>query len=273
MVLEINMSDYPLRVLSLGAGVQSTTLFYMMLKGELPKPDHILFSDTGWEPEAVYKHVEDLRAMAQKAGIPFHTVSAGNIKDDFLESQKNFMPLYLKSGNKRAGMIHRQCTDRYKLRPLLKKTRELAGLKPRQRCKDLRVITIMGISWDESQRMRDSEFSWIQNEYPLVDLKMTRQNCIEWCEKNGFKKPPRSACLGCPFKKDTEWIELKKNEKEWKDAVAFDHALRTTSKPRFLEHEAYLHRSIIPLDQVKLKSDTNEQTSLFDQECVGMCGV
>lgn len=42
---------YPKRVLSLGAGVQSTAVLLMMIHGEIPKADHVIFSDTGWEPE------------------------------------------------------------------------------------------------------------------------------------------------------------------------------------------------------------------------------
>ena len=41
------MSEYPKRVLSLGAGVQSTALLLMMIHGEIPKADAVIFSDTG----------------------------------------------------------------------------------------------------------------------------------------------------------------------------------------------------------------------------------
>ncbi|MEO3434477.1 hypothetical protein [Inquilinus sp. CAU 1745] len=42
-----------LRVLSLGAGVQSTTLALMAAHGEIePMPDCGIFADTGWEPQA-----------------------------------------------------------------------------------------------------------------------------------------------------------------------------------------------------------------------------
>ena len=45
----------------------------------------------------------------------------------------------------------------YKIRPLLKqKTRELLGLKPKQRAKDKVSEQWMGISWDEMQRMKES---------------------------------------------------------------------------------------------------------------------
>ncbi len=39
-----------LRVLSLGAGVQSSTLLFKMLHGEIEPPDIAIFSDTGNEP-------------------------------------------------------------------------------------------------------------------------------------------------------------------------------------------------------------------------------
>src|SRR5437764_521642 len=43
-----------LRVLSLGAGVQSTTVLLMAMRGEIrDKLDCAIFADTGWEPKAV----------------------------------------------------------------------------------------------------------------------------------------------------------------------------------------------------------------------------
>ena len=44
-----------LNILSLGAGVQSTTMAFMAAKGELtPMPDCAIFADTGAEPKHVY---------------------------------------------------------------------------------------------------------------------------------------------------------------------------------------------------------------------------
>jgi hypothetical protein len=43
-----------LTVISLGAGVQSSTMALMAADGELPKPDCAIFADTGNEPKAVY---------------------------------------------------------------------------------------------------------------------------------------------------------------------------------------------------------------------------
>lgn len=49
-----------LTVLSLGAGVQSSTLLLMACAGELPRPDVAVFADTGWEPSAVYRWLHDV---------------------------------------------------------------------------------------------------------------------------------------------------------------------------------------------------------------------
>lgn len=59
----------PLRVISLGAGVQSTTMALMAAHGEIgPMPDAAIFADTGDEPEAVYAH---LRWLTSPNVLPF----------------------------------------------------------------------------------------------------------------------------------------------------------------------------------------------------------
>ena len=271
------METYPLRVLSLGAGVQSTTLLLMMLHGEIERADHVIFADTGWEPKKVYEHLENLKVLMEKANMPFHMVSKGNIREDFLTEGRRApsMPLHLSDENGKAGMVRRQCTSEYKLGPLMKKQREIAGLKPRQQCKEHRITTIIGISWDEVQRIKDPSFSWIRHEYPLIDRKITRQDCLDWCEEKGYALPPRSACIGCPFKNHEEWRLLKETPEEWDDAVEFDEALRTLPhlKERFTNNP-FLHRARIPLRQVDLRTDNEKGiVSLFDQECEGMCGL
>jgi hypothetical protein len=271
----------PQRVLSLGAGVQSTTLLLMILEGELEPVDHIIFADTGYEPEPVYQHLAYLKTLIDAAGIPFHLVSNGNIREETLDPTKRAasMPFFTMNQDGSKGMVRRQCTAEYKLKPLLAKQRELAGLKKGERCKEHRITTVIGISWDESQRMRDPAFSWLRNEYPLIDLRMTRQDCITWCESKQYPKPPRSACIACPFKSDDEWRRLRDTmPNEWEDAVQFDHQLRIATQQQGAIHSTpFLHRSCVPLDEVDLR--TNQERGImtlfeeFEQECEGMCGL
>ena len=69
-------SPIRLRAISLGAGVQSTTMALLAAHGEIgPMPDCAIFADTGWEPKAVYEHLEWLMS-GNVLPFPVHIVSA-----------------------------------------------------------------------------------------------------------------------------------------------------------------------------------------------------
>src|SRR5262252_1989601 len=75
-------SNIRLRVISLGAGVQSTTMALMAAHGEItPMPDCAIFADTGWEPRRVYEHLQWLMS-GNVLPFPVHIVSGGNLRDD-----------------------------------------------------------------------------------------------------------------------------------------------------------------------------------------------
>lgn len=273
-----------LTVLSLGAGVQSTTVALMGVHQEIPHMEHAIFSDTGWEPQSVYDHLEWLTPILEKNGTQVHIVSAGNLRKDALGENLDItrvasMPIFVKNPDGTKGLLRRQCTLEYKINPLMKKQRELVGLKPRQRWKEeihYRMNLVMGISWDETQRMKDPNVAWVSNQYPLVDKHMTRYDCLKWMEDKGYPKPPRSACLGCPYHSDVEWRHIKTTDSEgWADAVDFDVKLREKALVAGkLEGDLYLHRSMLPLSEVDLRNEEDMgQINLFDQECEGMCGI
>jgi hypothetical protein len=264
----------PLRVLSLGAGVQSSTLLLMALRREIAPFDHVIYADTGWESAEVYRQVDWLEGLCRDAGVPFHRVGDGSIREDVLDASKKFysMPLHLLNPEGRKdGILRRQCSRRYKMTPVLKKLRELAGLQRYQRSKDTLVECVLGISLDEVQRMRGGEFPWVRNVYELVDLGMTRDDCLAWCRERGYAEPPRSACLGCPLKSDREWAKVRAIPEEWADVVAFDEALRApgTRLASLLKGKAYLHRSLRPISEVEPAGDEGGMGG----ECTGMCGV
>lgn len=79
-------SPIRLRILSLGAGVQSTTLALLAAHGVVgPMPDCAIFADTGWEPKAVMDHLAWLMSP-NVLPFPVHIVSAGNIRDNLLDA-------------------------------------------------------------------------------------------------------------------------------------------------------------------------------------------
>lgn len=266
----------PLRVLSLGAGVQSSTILLMALAGELDRPDCAIFADTGWEPQAVYRHLDWLEGVARAVGIPVHRVSAGNLREDALASIRDGSsrvanpPFFIRSAaGKREGMLRRKYTTDYKVVPIRKEIRRLAEARSgTKRLPPGCVEQWFGISLDESHRMRDSDTKYIRHAYPLIDRRMTRQDCIAWLRSRGHRVPPKSACLGCPFRSDDAWREIKHGDPaEWRQTVEFDHAIRRGVPG--VRGEAHLHRSLVPLDLVDFRS----KPSLFADECSGHCGV
>lgn len=76
--------------------------------------------------------------------------------------------------------------------------------------------------------MRISQYHYIDFEYPLVDLNMTRKDCLQWMKDNGYPQPPRSACTFCPYHSNAEWLRIKnETPDEWAEVVALDKQLRT----------------------------------------------
>jgi hypothetical protein len=276
----------PLRVLSLGAGVQSSTVALMSAAGELPRVDACIFADTGWEPAEVYTHLDWLTGQLTEAGIPVHRVSTGNIRHDALDPTHRFasMPLFVRRPDGTKGMIRRQCTSEYKIKPIEQRLRQLVGIEPRQRPSRVLVEQWIGISLDETERMSTRSPAWITKHYPLVwDARMTRWDCQVWLHRRGVHAP-RSACVGCPFHSDAEWRHIRDTDPgAWADAVAFDRAIRAGDIARAgqqqLLSEAYLHAALVPLDEVDLSTpEERGQGVLFvvrdeqPTECGISCG-
>lgn len=85
----------------------------------------------------------------------------------------------------------------------------------------------LGISWDESERMKDSRVKYIVHRWPLIERRMTREDCARYLEDRGLPVPVSSACVGCPYRLASSWLEMKTNvPQEFADAVQFDNENR-----------------------------------------------
>lgn len=270
----------PLRILSLGAGVQSTALALMVKQGKIePSVDHAIFADTKGEPQTVYDHLDWLE---QNVDFPIHrVVEKEGLTKVLYESAKDKTtrvggnpPFFTLDSNGKKGILRRACTNEYKIKPIIRKIRELLGLQKGQRAgKDLQCIQYIGISYDEIQRVRESQYHYIENRYPLVEMKMTRQDCLDWIESQGYPPPPRSACTYCPYHSDSYWVRMKEEEPQsWSDALKMDEAIREGI--RGTKDLLFLHSSRQPLADVEFKTETHmdQETFNFQSECEGMCG-
>lgn len=180
-------------VISLGAGVQSTTMLLMALYGEFDSiPDCAIFADTGAEPMRVYRHLETLELFAARHAFPIYRAQGGNLRDDIVlaatgrSSRVANPPFYIKGGvvgNPEAkGALRRKCTRDYKVDVIIRAIRQrLLGLKPRQHVKKrTHVEQWIGISLDEAARIKPSRQAYITNRWPLIEKQMTREDCLNW---------------------------------------------------------------------------------------------
>ena len=297
-----------IRVLSLGVGVQSSTLLLMSVKGVLPKLDAAVFADPGWESLKTYDYLEYLKPIAEAAGIKIVVGSYGNIRTDAITCQVGWdrttrtigsrwasMPLFVLNPDGSGGMVNRQCTSRYKIGVINRQVKAMmveAGLAQRRKTKrgvwvvrvprnsGILVEKWIGISYDEIHRRSKPESQWLTHRYPLIQdmsrrtlqlypVGYTRDNCIEWLAENGYRIPPRSACIGCPFHSDAEWISIKtESPDEFEDACQFDEAIRNFGGMR---GHMFLHSSRVPLREVLFKPGKGGM-GLAHEECMGMCG-
>tara|TARA_R100000388_G_C7206704_1_gene141458 strand:+ start:66 stop:896 length:831 start_codon:yes stop_codon:yes gene_type:complete len=272
------------RVLSLGAGVQSSTLALMIHKGEIPMVDCAIFADTQAEPPKVYEWLEFIK---KTVSYPVHIVTWRNLEQDVLDASKGeyqafTIPFYTKNKDTgQKGMLMRQCTADYKIKPVTKKIRELLGYKKGERVdlKKVKVEMLMGISTDEIRRMRMNRLRYIDNQYPLInDFGMSRQDCIAWMKDKNYPMPTKSACYFCPFHSQSTWKDIKENDPElFKQAVEMDKKIRNQEKYKIknkFKDDLYLHRSCEPLDKALEDDGQLDMFEKFNSICdEGMCGV
>jgi hypothetical protein len=262
-----------LRVLSLGAGVQSSTLALMAAAGEIARPDVAIFADTGDEKRGTYRH---LTWLAEQ--LPFPLCRVNRFRRTLSEmtlaryagvpGTKAFTPPFFFHG----GMLPKQCSKEFKTRAITREIRRMIELRPKHRGPSEPIVEVMlGISKDESHRMKPSEVPWIEHKYPLIDLRMTRGDCVRWLERHGFDTPPRSACVFCPFQSQEEFDDMKRNplDDDFERAVAFDEAIRHggggSDGPFFVSDQRR------PLGEIQF--DRQHRLDLWGNECEGHCGV
>lgn len=268
-------------IVSLGAGVQSSTLCLMAAKGELEHmPEAAIFADTQGEPASVYRWLDWLEGQLP---FPVYRVTQGDLAAaaTTVRTSKKTGNKYIQTSipaftraeeGKRGGIMMRHCTVDYKIKVIQRAARRICGVKRRNKAYTEQVCMYIGISTDEASRMKESRVEWITNEYPLIDIGMSRIDCIKWMNEHGYPTPPRSACVFCPYHSDAEWDRMKREEpEEFRRAVEFERRFFVAQRETPLRGVAYLHESRVPLDEVKFNPEKGKLK--FNNECLGMCGV
>jgi hypothetical protein len=164
----------------------------------------------------------------------------------------------------RGGQLNRSCTHRWKIVSMRRWLQANRANRP--------VEQWLNISMDEWQRAKDSDVKYITNYFPLIEKRMTRNDCVNYLERHGIEVPPKSSCTFCPFHNRAAWRTMKaENGPDWREAVAVDEALRHVRPP----FDLFLHTDRIPLTTVDLSTPTDHgQLDFWQQTCEsGYCWI
>lgn len=239
-------------VLSLGAGVNSTALLHVLVDRRMPL-DEVVFADTGAEKSETYEYIENrIKPFLADRGIPYATVKA-----------KTLLIERCLQGHTVPDRRFRWSTRDMKVNPIKR------YLKPKAP-----ITTYLGIAYDEIHRVRTSGVDWIMNQYPLVDLKITRLGCVKIIADHGWDVPVKSGCFFCPFNGKREWFWLWKNHRD-----QFEFAKKLEKNGSKYPNFALVNETLEELEKQFPRMLRNEaieaeftQTTL-DDECSGYCMV
>ncbi|PZQ19335.1 MAG: hypothetical protein DI565_00595 [Ancylobacter novellus] len=261
-----------MRVLSLGSGIQSSTLAHMAAHGEIegPAPDFALLAEME-ELEATERQT-DFLSSGNVLPFPIDRTGNGRLLSEDLRARAQgtgrgvSIPFFTERGQAR-----RQCTREFKVQPIEKRLRHLLGFKPRQRIPPKSAEVWIGFSTDEVIRAGPAYSPWVVHRFPLLELGMSVHDCIAWLERHGYPVPQRSKCVFCPFRTNAEWRWMKANEPEsWSRAVAVDKDVRSHGHLRV---PGFLHPSLKPLDEVDLSTPEQRGQGSLLEVCEAGCGL
>lgn len=185
------------KFISYSGGIESTTM--LVLFGAKATP---IFSDTGWEHAALYEWLEKVET---KTGVKIERVKRPG----------ETLPQYIERARYYPSELSRFCTRMFKIEPID------AFLKSHTPCK-----LMIGLNADETGRTGNHGLvEGVQYTYPLIDLGLTREACIAILkEKDLLPKFPsymqRGGCIGCFFKRKSEFQRMALESPEEADSVA-----------------------------------------------------
>jgi len=244
------------RVISLGAGVQSTALVLLAVNGEL-QADVAIFADTQAEPPWVYEHLWRLALFCAERDFPIVVVTRGSLEAEIATGAPG-LPLHAIADSGKPFLFPRWCTANFKITPIYREIRRRFRPKPRTEGVDV----MLGISVDEITRAKPARVRWARNRFPLLDLGWDRADCLAYCEANGFR-PASSSCFFCPFHSVEEWLRLPSELR--KRAIEVDETVRRRWPSTFLTSRR------IPLRDLYAGAACGDLVDLKQGECEGYC--
>lgn len=276
-----------MKILSCGAGMQSSALHLMScenalakIRGEppvwpqVPIYDISIFCDLGFEPPWVKKQVEFLANAGHSCGVPLVILDSPlytDFMENFGERRTISIPWWTIRDDGHKSKMPRNCTIDYKVELISKYVRwELLGYKKGQRLReeDKKAHEMhMGFSAEEARRCKENPNPMFVNKFPLVEMVLTRADNYAYIKDVWGLETRASACAFCPFHKNYFFKFLRENEPEqYAQVVGVDELLRDKKPKPPMDSDLFISRS-----RKRLMDLTDEDCN--DAECFEYCGM
>ena len=260
-------------ILSFGGGVQSTAIAVLIAQNKIPKPDLIIFADTGREKFTTFDYMQAYTVpLLQTVGLTIQTLKAQDyLSPEYFKivstTQNGKRIIQIPAFTDNGGKMPTYCSGHWKVDVIRRYLRQQA----------IETCTMwLGISKDEARRVRQSSLKWIENFYPLIDgaitqrtnLILNRSDCLKIVEQAGLPPPPKSSCYICPNMSTNEWQALSAQEKALAQTIETDmqEAVKDT-----LTFKPFLHQSYIPISDV-IDGKYQQQALTLESACTsGFC--
>lgn len=240
------------QILSYGGGTQTIAMCVLVAHDILPRPDYIIAADTGREMPSTWQYAREHAApLLAGVGLDLHIAPHDMATVDlYAKNGDLLMPMYTATGK-----LSTFCSTEWKARVIERYAKQVLGVQ--------KFISWIGFSLDEKRRVKGHD----GRRYPLIELSMTRNECVKIIEDAGLPLPPKSRCFMCPHQHNAEWREVRADPALWQQAIAIDKEMRDADE----RGDVYLHAQRVPLERADI--DANDRKEPSRQCGLGLCFV
>jgi hypothetical protein len=237
-------------VFSCGGGVQSTACLVLAAQGKIPYRTFVFANvgDKAESPDTIRYITEVLKPYAAAHGIEWVDVqrrrrdgSAVDLLEQLYRPIRSIdIPVRMSNGS--PG--NRNCTVEFKIKPIAKWIKHNAP-----------GCTLgKGISTDEPHRATPSrESDGYISAYPLIELGISRSDCLRIVREADLPQPPKSSCWFCPYKTTDQWITMRREKPDLFAATAELERMLNQKRATIGKDAVYISgvgaRKALPMDQ------------------------
>lgn len=238
------------RIFSCGGGVQSTACLVLAAQGKIPYRTFIFANvgDQAESPDTIRYVAEVLKPYAEAHGIEWVDVQRrrrdGTPVDLYEELHRPIRSIDIPIRMANGAPGRRNCTTYFKIKPIAKWIKANAP----------GCILGKGISTDEPHRATPSrEDDGYISAYPLIELGISRSDCLRIVREASLPQPPKSSCWFCPYKTTDQWITMRRQKPELFTATAELERMLNQKRAAIGKDAVYISgvgvRKALPIDQ------------------------